>query len=291
MAVSFQGATADARGFVAGKYALELDGVNAGWSPHVSGGYPAFDVVSGVGSDGALHKQIGKPKYEDFNVTVGTGMSKAFYSWMKDAYDHKYSRKNGAIVAADFNYKEKSRRNFFDALITEIVMPHLDGASKDAAKMVVNFQPGSVQASPDPTVYNIPNLPALNGWFQSDFLVTMPDFPNVVVEKVSRVKVKFFWDRDLQASTGENVDNVVLVVRANGVQALNAYLQNELKGASKPTSLDIQYFSLDGTLDLNMAGVGVCSVTPEVGADLTDTKRFRVELYVEGISFKYTPAP
>ena len=40
-------------------------------------------------------------------------------------------RKNGAIIAGDFNYKEKSSRAISKAFITEVTIPALDGASKE----------------------------------------------------------------------------------------------------------------------------------------------------------------
>ena len=62
-------------------------------------------------------------------------MSKAFYEWIKACFDHKHSRNDGAIITADYDYKEVTRLNFFNALITEVGFPALDAASKDAAKM------------------------------------------------------------------------------------------------------------------------------------------------------------
>ena len=56
-------------------------------------------------------------------------------------------RKNGAVIAYDFNYKEQARREFFDAIITEIGLPRLDGASKDAVAFILKFRPKKMRGS------------------------------------------------------------------------------------------------------------------------------------------------
>src|SRR6266571_2407410 len=101
--------TKDKRGYVAGKYGIELDGIMAGWVQSVEGGHATSDIVNEkVGSDHIIKKHIAGVKYEDITVNCGTGMSKGFYEWIKASFDHNYQRKHGAVITADFNYKEYS---------------------------------------------------------------------------------------------------------------------------------------------------------------------------------------
>src|SRR5947207_7151585 len=103
-------ASNDRRGYTAGKFAIDVDGVNAGWVSSVEGGHATSDViVEKVGVDHIQHKHIGGVKYEDVSISCGTGMSKAFYEWLKASFDRKTVRKNGAIISCDYNYKEVSR--------------------------------------------------------------------------------------------------------------------------------------------------------------------------------------
>src|SRR5438477_6674216 len=130
------------RGYTAGKYAVEVGKVTAGWVQSVEGGHATSDVITEkVGPDHIQHKHIAGVKYEDITVNCGTGMSKGFYNWIKDSFDLKYSRKNGAIISADYNGKEHSRLTFTNGLITEIGFPALDAGSKDPAKMSIKFSP------------------------------------------------------------------------------------------------------------------------------------------------------
>ena len=60
--------TADKRGYVSGKYGIELDGIMAGWVSSVEGGHATSDVVSEkVGPDHVLSDgvvlQVGKRKF------------------------------------------------------------------------------------------------------------------------------------------------------------------------------------------------------------------------------------
>src|ERR1043165_10211313 len=73
----------DKRGFAAGKFALELDGVHAGWIHSAEGGHAYADVVTEKqGPDGIVHKHLAGVKYEDIAITCGAGMSKAFFEWI-----------------------------------------------------------------------------------------------------------------------------------------------------------------------------------------------------------------
>src|SRR5437868_2986400 len=86
-----EAAVADKRGFTAGKFALELDGVHAGWIFSAEGGQAVADVVTEkVGPDGIAHKHIANFKYDDIAITCGAGMSKAFFDWIQASFDKKF---------------------------------------------------------------------------------------------------------------------------------------------------------------------------------------------------------
>ena len=119
--------------FNAPKYGLEIEGRPAGWLSSAEGGHDTSEKVN--------QKQISDPQFEDLSVKCGAGMSSEFYQWLADTCANKHTRKSGAIVAADFNYREMTRLTFKDALITEVGLPALDAASKDTAKMTIKFAP------------------------------------------------------------------------------------------------------------------------------------------------------
>lgn len=107
------------RSYVSGNYSLTLDGVNCGFLKSVDGGAISAEVVSeAVGPDAIVHKHIGQPKYEEFEVQVGFSMGKPLYNWIQQSWTQKYIRMNGSIVAMDYKLTAQSERQFFNALIT-----------------------------------------------------------------------------------------------------------------------------------------------------------------------------
>jgi phage tail-like protein len=100
---------ADKRSYVSGRFALDLGGTKAGWLQDVEGGHATADVVNEKqGTDGIVHKHIAGVKYEDISLQIGFSMSKAIYDWISASWRMNYQRKNGSIVAADFDLDAKA---------------------------------------------------------------------------------------------------------------------------------------------------------------------------------------
>jgi hypothetical protein len=127
------------RSYTAGRFALDIDGVNVGLVAGLDGGVAQGNVVVEDQLPGATVqlKHLSGVKYDDFTVQVGSAMGKPMYDWIKASFDKGYQRKNGALIAADFNYKEKSRHTMSQAFISEVTIPALDGASKEAGYLAV----------------------------------------------------------------------------------------------------------------------------------------------------------
>jgi hypothetical protein len=143
------------RAYVAAHFALELDlGDHAvmGFLRSVDGGGISTDVQTyQQGAIADLWRQVGRPKFADISLQVGMGLAKVFYDWIADFFKGKVTRASGAIIGADFNYCERSRRTFDDALISEVQIPTLEGSSKEPALMTVKIVPEAVRFSSQPT--------------------------------------------------------------------------------------------------------------------------------------------
>ena len=134
--------TQNKRAYAAGHFALELDNKAGGWLFTVEGGMAQTEVVNEkIGSEHLIHKHISTVKYDDITVTCGPAMSREFYNWITDSFEGNYSRQNGAIVAADYNFQEVMRLNFFSGLVTEVGFPALDASSRDMARLTVKISP------------------------------------------------------------------------------------------------------------------------------------------------------
>src|SRR5438445_13663460 len=127
------------RGFTAGTFFLELSKGSGGFVQSVAGGNITADVVDEQPTSSFVPKHLGMPKFEEFVVKAGGGMSAEFYDWIHDAWNGTVDLKSGAVLKADFNGNILNRREFSSGFITKVTMPALDGASKDAASMLVRF--------------------------------------------------------------------------------------------------------------------------------------------------------
>ena len=66
-------------------------------------------------------------------------MAPRFWKWIAKSFSYEAERRNGALVALDFDNRERWRRNFFGALIKEVTFPTLDGSAKDPAYLTIKF--------------------------------------------------------------------------------------------------------------------------------------------------------
>ena len=127
------------RGVTAGTFFLELSKGSGGFVQSVAGGNITADVVDEQPAPSFVPKHLGMPKFEEFVVKAGSGMSAEFYDWMHDAWNGTVRLKDGAVLAIDINHNVKNRREFSSGFITKVTMPALDASSKDPAAIVLRF--------------------------------------------------------------------------------------------------------------------------------------------------------
>jgi phage tail-like protein len=113
--------------YAAAHFALELDGhKGAGLFRTIEGGSLRADVMTyQYGHSHEKWRQLGKPKFEDIKAQIGMAMSKPFYDWVSKFFAGEGVQKNGAILAGDFHYAERARREFTGAMIKELTFPAL----------------------------------------------------------------------------------------------------------------------------------------------------------------------
>ncbi len=132
----------DARSYTSGSFVLELEGTSAGFLKSVDGGATYAEVIEeAAGVDAVPQKHIGAPQVEDFRLEIGVPVPKPLADWLSASWSGKYERKSGAVVSLDFNYQPVARREFENALLTEVGFPACDGSSKTAATMVLKLSP------------------------------------------------------------------------------------------------------------------------------------------------------
>lgn len=137
---------AEQRTYTGGRFALDINGENAGFLKKFDGLAMEADIVANdLGPDNVQKKHVANIKWTPGKATIGIGMGNECYQWIKAAFDKGYVTKSGALTSADFNYKAMSVQEFSNALITSLTVPKCDAASKDAAYFDLEFEAEQVR--------------------------------------------------------------------------------------------------------------------------------------------------
>lgn len=181
-----------ARSYVGGYYQLVLDGLDVGFVKSVDGGAVTAEVIAEkVSQEFFTKKRIGTPRYEPYIIEFDFGANAMLFDWISSAWKGSFTRKNGAIILADFNYKELSATEFFNALITEVTIPALDGSSKEPAYFSAKIAPeytrsrkGSGAALPKA------GAKSQKQWLSSNFRVEIGNLPCNRIMKIDSFTVR-----------------------------------------------------------------------------------------------------
>jgi hypothetical protein len=177
---------ADVRSFVGGNYLFTLGGVKCGFVKSVDGGGVSAEVFTEhAGTSYFPKKHIGGPRYEDFTLQIGFSMDKAVYDWISDSWQMQYQRKDGSIVACDYNLEAKSEREFLRALITETGIPACDGASKEPGYITLKFSPELTRVKKASGKESVPAKSMQKLWLPRDFKL---DIDKLDCTRVSRIE-------------------------------------------------------------------------------------------------------
>ncbi len=190
--VIFAPILSDRRAYVAGKYGLEIDGAMAGWLHTAEGPGIGAALALGRGTE-PTHSPPAQPPAGPIAISCGTGMSREFYNWLKSSFAGG-GRKNGAIIGTNYNNQEVFRIEFQNALLTDITLPALDAASKDAAKMSLKLEPETTRwgkTNPTKIVGGTLNSTVQKMWTPANFRLKIAGLEDACnrVNKIDAIKV------------------------------------------------------------------------------------------------------
>jgi hypothetical protein len=296
-------AAVDARSYASGNYFLELDGLAAGILKSFEGGFAKGEVVNvSSGAAAVTKKHIARYRYEPMAMECELAMPKVLNDWVSATLNGKIQRKSGAIVSANFDYKEKSRLQFYDALISEIGFPALDGASKDGVYLTLKLLPeramplAGSDAKVKVDVGDRKNLAST----AANFRLSIAGLDCKRVNRIEAFTIKSVLREDKVGAQREPSTNAVGLefpnlsfsiaeVDAGGFYAWfqdmvvkgNSGDNNERQGTLEYLSHDLKT-----TLQtVRFANLGIFGFTPDKAeANSEKVKRVRIDLYCEGIS-------
>lgn len=309
------------RAYAAAHFALELDGKDRndiGLFRSIEGGGVRADAISyAVGGSYDRMKQLGKPKFEDLKLQVGMAMSEPFYKWIEDFFGGIPTRKDGAIVAADFYYVERARRNFTAALIKEIAFPKLDASDKNAAYMNVGLSVEDMifKAPDEPRKLQPPQgFDQQKLWTACNFSMTIDGYEEACrrINKVDSFTIKQTIIEHnvggqraaLKIPSGVEFPNLSFTLPAVDAAPLyeryRAYGANGQVPAAAPrggkgtvaTRLHGEITTQDNgrndLFQLEFFGGDIINMTPDrLDAGSEEIAQVKVEMYIEKMTFKY----
>ena len=307
----------EGRAYSAAHFVLELDG--SGSNAHT----PVIGVIRSVGGGGVkseimtyqmgdnhdLWRQIAKPKYEDIKLEFSMSLSKALYDWIKSFFAGRVDRKDGAIVAGDFQYNERARREFQSAIISEITFPKLDGSDKNAVYMSATVVPETLRFAPGSNK----KLPAEVGqlkqklWTAANFTINI-DANGALANKALRcTKIDSFTIKQQvhEYHSGNQRDplrvpgilefpNITFYIPESDAQPfIDHYTKYGIKGERQLSprltgAIEMKDNANTELCTVKMEGIEIANISADKAEAGTDSiKEVKVEISVEKMEFDY----
>ncbi len=298
------------RAYVAAHFALDFENEGPmGFLRSADGGGVTTDIQTyQQGRVNDLWRQVGRPKFADITLQVGMGLAPPFYSWIADFFNRKISRKSGAIIGADFNYKERTRRNFSDALIASVGVPALDGASKDAALMTVTITPEGMSYETIEDGEKIASPPGLGlpnkMWHAANFRFNIDGFEDSL-RRVIKIDAFSIKQQILEYPSGNRRTSIRVPGRIDFppiniyvpevdaeplIEQANARLLDYEKPDDGGMNASLEFIAPDkSTLaTITMTGVDIVSAEPQkLDASAETVAMVKLQIQVEAMSMAY----
>jgi phage tail-like protein len=293
------------RAYAAAHFALELDDMkDIGVFRSIEGGGIKADVMTYQnGGTYDRWRQLGKPKFEDLKLQIGMAMSQPFYTWIEQFFLGAAIRKDGAVIAADFYYKERARRKFTNAMIKEMTFPKLDGQDKNAAYMTVALAVEDIQFIKGEGT----EIPVDSGgkkqkaWKACNFHLSLDGFE--CAKRATKVESFTVKQNVLEYASGGNrwmsktpsaIDFPQLsfsLPESDAQPLLEHFMRRGVKG-EVPGRLhgQLEMFDNERTTKfiLDFMNADIMNVQPDkADASTEEIKQVKVDLYVESMSFTY----
>ena len=298
------------RGYTTGRFALEIDNVNAGWIYSAEGGNRVSEVViEKLPQEHHSRKHIVGLKYEDITITCGIGMTKHFWHKLKASFQDSYKRLDGAIHVFDFDGNIQKTLNFHQAIVTEIGFPGLDAASKDPCRLTFKLAPewtrthkgsGKVRMSDHPIGTGQQKL-----WSTRDFRLRLDGLEkackmiNKIEPLVIKQKVTDNAMGEMRMMTREptSLELPHLVITTSEQHAQKIYdwerefiIHGKCDDTNEKTGT-LEYLSHDlktTLFTINMTHIGLFKLTADkMDAHAEALRRVKCEMYVEEMTFEY----
>jgi phage tail-like protein len=289
--------------YTSGHFLFQLDGdPETSWLKSVDGGSVKGSVLEeNVGPDHIQLKHVSTVEIDPLTLEVGMSASSPMFRWIDDSWKHRFTRRNGAIVHANFNLESVIEQEFQDALISEVSFPALDGSDKNAAYLTVKLQPERVDIKPG-TGRKIPQ--GVDGqkqklWTPSSFRLEIEGVNCSHVNKIEsftvKQKIKPLYTGsnrypELEPTGVEFPKLSISIAAAHAGDFIKWYQEFVVKGDKDPKHqkpgaiefLDPATSKTIFTVELKNVGINQLSIEKSE-ANAESIKRCKIELFVESM--------
>jgi hypothetical protein len=289
--------TSDKRGFTVGNFGLDFGNGWEAFVKSVSGGETVGEVVHEVGSAPYYQKKhIGNVKYEEVTLRLGLP-SAGVFDLISRTLAGEHPRKTFWVSTLDANFAEVARRQFNDALITEIGFPALDAGSKDAAYLDITFSPDSAEDRPASGKVVALDSSKQKAWLQSAFRFELKGVATSRVNKIDAFTIKqttvtdgIGEDREFEKEPGKlEFPNLKLSFSAVDLPSWKAWFDDFVLRGNNGDAAErggtigwLDPTLLKDLLRIELANVGIFRLAPEkFEAGAESIARVNAELYVE----------
>jgi hypothetical protein len=294
---------ASKRSYAAGHFELAIDGHKThAYLKSVSGGWVKANVADDpIGAQTGRVKQLSNVEIEPMEVEVGLAGAPEILEWIQGSWNRKWSRRSGQISHADFNMKEAYEHWFYEALLTEVTFPALDGAAKDAAYLKCKWLPERVVTKSMPMTNSVGGIitPKQKMWIPSAFRFTLDQVDGMeYTNKLEAFTIKqgtkkMFVGRERYPQIEPtniqfpNLSGTISLAHADKLLKWHhdyVYKENARKDQQAQLSGAIEFLSPDRKktiFRIDLYGVGVSNVSiPQSTANNDQIKRAKFEMFV-----------
>ena len=273
-----------------GSFALELEGKPAGHLISSTGGMPVAAVVEEATIPGQFTKKhLGEISYQPIDLQCSVDLDTELLDWLVESLTPgKPAYRDGAIQAADFNGNVVSERNFFNALVSEVGFPAMDGASRDAGLMEVRILPESTAVAAGGGTF--PPTPRPKVWLASNFRFSLGGLPTSRVSRIESFSISIEAVGGGPAGTTAHVPDLRVTFSAIDAGPWQAFFDDfVLNGNNGPASEltgKIELLTPDISeviLAVELGHVGIFGLAPATSEESL-ISRFVADLYAEEIS-------
>jgi phage tail-like protein len=302
--------------YIGGRFTLELDDKKpVGFVTTIDGGHYKSDMIQSPiggrpgqeGGDFYVQKYPGKPKHEDVTVTTGMAMSPQFWKWIESTVANKPQRRDGALVTYDFDNKERLRRTFSRALISEVTFPACDAASKNGQLLTVKFSPEKIDyAEGDKSTLKMDQglneTAKVKKWIQSAFRFGVDKIGDEKAFNQAKIEAFTIKQNVIQNPNGKELLTrkepgkvelptlQVTVPESQGKAWFEWFDKTSSNGNHETSPAHLTYLSPNGDKELlriEFRGVGLLSIDfDKLEAGREGVQRIKATLFIEGISIK-----